>query len=75
MSDELKCLDDHGDGECKGKVQYRMALSGTGIPYPRCDKHWSKRLDKQQAIRRRYPRSAPRDFDPMYAGERWDDDY
>jgi hypothetical protein len=27
------------------------------------------------AARARYPVHAPADFDPTYAGERWDDDY
>lgn len=62
---------------CRGAVEYRMPLSGTGKSFPRCDKHWSDRLDVQESINRRYPDSpfAPSDFDPTYAGERWDDDY
>jgi hypothetical protein len=30
---------------------------------------------KHAETRRRYPSSAPADFDPSYAGERWDEDY
>lgn len=71
----LECLNDYGDGTCSGPVEYRMALSGTGRSFPRCDKHWSDRLDEQDRINERYPVLAPADFDPGYAGEHWDDDY
>jgi hypothetical protein len=67
------CLD--GPVECQGAVEYRYALSGTGKSYPRCDRHWSERVLRQEEIDRRYPTHAPSDFDPAYAGERWDDDY
>jgi len=75
MPETLKCLD--SDSTCKGAVEYRMALSGTGQSFPRCDKHWAARLDVQAGIDRRYPDSpfAPSGFDPSYAGESWDDDY
>lgn len=68
------CLD--GPADCKGAVKYRYALSGTGRSFPRCDKHWSDRLDVQRGIDRRYPDSpfAPAGFDPSYAGESWDDE-
>lgn len=73
----LKCLDDYGDGDCRGKVEYRMPLSATGKSFPRCDKHWGIRLDKQERLDRDYPDSpfAPSWFDPMNAGEHWDEDY
>lgn len=63
--------------DCGGAVECRYPLSGTGRSYPRCDAHWSERLDAQAEIDRRYPDSphAPSDFDPYYAGESWDDDY
>lgn len=62
---------------CAGSVEYRFALSGTGQSFPRCDAHWSERLDIQEGINKRYPDSPmpPSDFDPTYAGERWDSDY
>lgn len=65
-----------GEG-CGGAVEYRYPLSGTGRSFPRCDDHWSERLDIQAGIDRRYPDSphAPSDFDPYYAGESWDSDY
>lgn len=73
-----ECLDHH-EGDCKGPVEYRMPLSGTGRSFPRCEGHWDARLDREEQIRERYghPDSSmpPSDFDPTYAGERWDDDY
>lgn len=74
--DGLECLDSHpGEGgQCEGPVEYRMPLSGTGRSFPRCEKHWESRLDFQQHIMERYPETQPSDFDPAYAGERWDED-
>lgn len=72
---EMRCLDNYDNGSCSGEVAYRMPLSGTGKSFPRCDHHWEMRLIKQDEINRRYPRYAPSDFDPYYAGERWDEDY
>ena len=78
----LECLDamldevtETSHGGCEGPVEYRMPLSATGRSFPRCEKHWHERLDKQREIDERYPYHQPADFDPMYAGERWDDDY
>lgn len=68
-----QCLD-HQKGDCEGPVELRMALSGTGIPFPRCDKHWGARLEEQERINRTYPTLQPSDFDPAYAGERWEED-
>jgi cytochrome c len=72
-----ECLEFH-TGHCEaGTTQYRMPLSGTGRSFPRCDLHWEKRLEEQDRINERYPDSPlpPSDFDPSFAGERWDDDY
>lgn len=75
MSDDNPtCLNDY-EGGCDGAVEYRFPLSGTGKSFPRCDKHWSDRLDLDDQLRNRYPVHAPSDFDPAYAGERWDEDY
>jgi len=70
------CIDNPNDepGRCEGKVEYRLPLSGTNIPYPRCDGHWTARLAKQEEHNRRYPVQQPADFDPLYAGERWNED-
>lgn len=69
-----KCLDGY-EGGCEGAVEYRYPLSGTGRSFPRCDKHWEARLDRQEEIDKRYPDSPfpPSDFDPTYAGESWND--
>lgn len=71
METPLRCLD--GPDGCQGEVEYRMALSSTGKQFPRCDKHWDERLATQEIINERYPFLPPHDFDPGYAGERWDD--
>ncbi len=77
MSTEEKpeCLDRHKGG-CKGEVEYRMSLSGTGTPIPRCDHHWQERLDWQETHLMKYPDTdcPPSWFDPMDAGERWNED-
>lgn len=66
------------DGKCAGETFERYSLSGSGMTFPRCDHHYDEYVAETQprldAIRRRYPEQAPADFDPMYAGERWDDD-
>ena len=75
-NESLECLDENPLLEaCKEPIEYRESLSGTGISYPRCDFHWDMRLDIQDQINDRYPYHQPADFDPTYAGERWDDDY
>lgn len=76
MTDELThddCLD--GPEGCEGRVEYRHALSSTGRPFKRCDKHWGARLDVQRGINERYPETPPADWSPLDAGEHWDEDY
>jgi hypothetical protein len=68
----LTCLNSGPD--CAGPVEYRMALSSTGVAHPRCEAHWARRLEVEQGLQERYPVHAPADFDPAYAGERWEDD-
>ena len=74
-AEPLRCLQ-HGT-DCAGTVEYRMPLSATGNSYPRCEAHWSQRLDEHERISRDYPDSpiAPSWFDESAAGERWDEDY
>ena len=71
----LTCLDED-DGVCEGAVEHRMALSSTGRSFPRCERHWQARLDRQEQISRDYPDSPcpPGWFDPAAAGESWDED-
>ena len=73
--EQLECIDWWEGDDCDGPVEYRMALSSTGFSYPRCDHHWFERYDYEMALRQRYPVNAPSDFDPLYAGEHWSDDY
>jgi hypothetical protein len=73
MTVRLDCLD-AARGDCEGPVEYRLALSGTGRNFPRCDRHWAQRLDAQAGIDERYPQQQPSDFDPAYAGEQWEED-
>lgn len=69
-----ECLDFNED--CQGRVEYRMALSGSGRSFPRCSYHWDERLKVQEEINERYPDSpSPPDwFDPAYAGETWSEE-
>ena len=70
------CLD--GPEGCVGETFPRESLSGSGDSYYRCGGHYDAYFDRvaprMEAIRRRYPDRAPADFDPMYFGERWDED-
>jgi hypothetical protein len=73
-----ECIDS-GESICDGDTFERYTLSGSGMTFPRCDKHYGEYVDRLQPvmddINRRYPKQAPADFDPMYAGESWDEDY
>ena len=44
-TDAVTCIADGRD--CTGDVEYRDALSGTGVSHPRCDKHWQGRPTSQ----------------------------
>lgn len=70
-----ECIDN--PAECRGPVEFRPSLTGTGTPIPRCDFHWNRRLEREDELRSAYPDSSipPMWFDPTAAGERWDDDY
>jgi hypothetical protein len=74
MSETLECIENYGENTCRGEVSY-YDVSGSGRAFPRCTEHLDAALERDQAIRERYPVHAPADFDPDYAGERWDDDY
>ncbi|ORX19440.1 hypothetical protein [Mycobacterium xenopi] len=74
--DDDECLD--GPQDCEGETFPRLALSGSGESYPRCDHHYALYVERLQPvmddIARRYPVMAPPDFDPYYAGESWEED-
>lgn len=74
--DHDECIE--GPHGCGGDTFPRAALSGSGERYSRCDVHheaYVERLTPVMAeIRSRYPEMAPADFDPMAAGERWNED-
>lgn len=69
----MECLE--GPDGCEGEVLYRWPGYGER-DWPRCEKHGEARVKREEEARERYPDSpcAPADFDPSYAGERWDDD-
>ena len=51
--EELECLDQY-QGECKGTVEYRPAMSPSGREFPRCEKHFDARYKEQERISRTY---------------------
>lgn len=67
-----RCLEE--DATCTGTVELRPSLAGTGTPIARCDGHWQDRLSVQSAHDQRFPELPPPDFDPHFAGERWDEE-
>jgi len=71
--DSAECIEDH-KGDCSGEVKYRPSLTGTGTPIPRCEAHWRDRLQREADYKKRFPVRPPADFDPAYAGERWEED-
>ncbi len=73
VTDVLRCVDEGRADVCAGVVELRESLSPTGVRIARCELHWSLRLTKQDEINRRYPNRQPDDFDPLYAGESWDE--
>lgn len=79
MYDPDACLDSD-EGACEGETHYRASLSGSGMSFPRCERHFELYLErvgpKLAEVRRRYPDTdvAPDWVDETYAGERWDDD-
>ncbi len=70
---DAECIDAYV-GTCTGPVELREALSASGRPFPRCDRHWARRLEREDELQRRYPPSPPADWSPMDAGEAWDEE-
>ena len=73
MFDSDECLD--GPHGCEGPTEARYALSGSGLTYPRCTRHYAEYAERVQPrmdeIRRRYPQTLPPDFDSTICGETW----
>ncbi|WGI36088.1 hypothetical protein QDT91_29155 (plasmid) [Mycolicibacterium aubagnense] len=71
--DPDECLD--GPQGCQGEVHEYLAMSGSGLSYPRCERHQQVNEERlapvMQGIRERYPEHPPEDFDPYFAGESW----
>jgi hypothetical protein len=48
------------------------------VRFARCEHHYIEYAERTQKIiddiNRRYPATAPADFDPAFAGERWDEE-
>ena len=71
----MECIQRH-DGKCVGPTEMRDSPDrDDGKLFPRCEYHWEKRLASAQKHMRKYPVHAPADFDPMDAGESWDEEY
>ena len=71
---DLECLDAPGGG-CFGPVEHHINPYGDSWKtWPRCEHHFGIYVDRMQGIAQRYPTNAPSDFDPLYAGERWEED-
>ena len=73
-----ECLDFRDDGSCQGSVEYHSTDPGRRPAFPRCDAHWHQALEREEQTRSRYGTDSsvpPSDFDPTYAGERWDEEY
>lgn len=69
-----ECLD-YGRDECRGPVHYHSLDPGIRPAFPRCSRHWGRRLAEDERHRSDYPDSPipPAWFDPSIAGETWDD--
>lgn len=73
------CLDFRGDPAdlCRGPIEYRFAMSSTGVSFPRCDKHFDRALKDYERVNETYGVNsdvAPSWIDEAEIGERWEDD-
>lgn len=73
MSHDEECMDDMGEGTCRGPVEWHSIDPGRSGAFPRCEKHWGERLDRMENSIERYADSdvPPAWFDPADAGEEW----
>ncbi len=71
----LLCMDDRGNNECIGTVEYHTVGSSFKA-WPRCRRHFDLRMDSYENSMERYSTSdvVPSWFSPEDAGERWFED-
>lgn len=73
MSAHLECLD--GPEGCRGEVEYRTTPDRDDFKaFPRCVAHFEQRLRTSKHILELTSPVPPRWFDPLAAGERWEED-
>ncbi|MEU7146980.1 hypothetical protein AB0B15_02910 [Streptomyces sp. NPDC045456] len=71
------CLDRNTEGHvCDGLVRGRPSIAGTGTLIYRCPAGHAASARYKLEVLRKYPDTdtAPKWFDPAYAGERWNED-
>lgn len=72
-TEQPRCLQEGPD--CEGPVEYHLNPDRDDLKsFPRCRHHQELRLELAEDHRRKYPMLPPADFDPMFAGERWEED-
>ena len=70
----MKCIDEYRS-DCAGEVEYRLVEVSVNLQtYPRCAKHFKEHVERADRAAQRYPQQQPQDFDPAYAGERWEEE-
>jgi len=68
-----RCLQEGPD--CQGKVEYHLNPDRDDFKtFPRCEHHQQQRLDQAEKNLELMSDTPPKWFDPMYAGESWDED-
>lgn len=72
FTEPRECRDSHKSA-CAGPLEDYYSAMGTHAV--RCRSHMNAHYEIINGINERYPQHAPSDFDPSYAGERWEDDY
>ena len=69
----LTCID--GPDGCDGPVEWGTTPDRDDFrAFTRCRAHYERRCKAAEEHLRKYPVHAPADFDPLYAGETWDED-
>jgi predicted transcriptional regulator of viral defense system len=78
MTDTTLTYDDclEGPEGCSGTVEYRTTPDRSDFKaFPRCERHFEKRLESAERTQELLSATPPSWFDPTFAGERWDEDY